>query len=168
VRKKLFYLIIMFFGFLSVISAADQIYFDLTGGINFYPVIGGKIGWIHYWNNEKIGLITEISYFNNGFVHEPEGNWIEETKEAHNIGIGAGILFNNMGMNGIIRTMEYIKIKGILHLWGDPVFYPWLDLGFKLNVFFKDTTSISAGVGIELTWLSFPHIYFTLGMLFTL
>jgi len=167
-KKKLIFLAIMIIGIVSVVSAADQIFFDLTYGVNFYPAIGGKIGWMHYWNNEKIGLITDLSYYNNGFVEEPEGDWREETKKAHNIGIAAGVVFNNMGMNGVIRTMEYIKLKGILHLWNEPKFYPWLDLGFKLNVFFTDKIALSTGLGADLTFLAFPHFYVSLGTIFTL
>jgi hypothetical protein len=167
-KKKIIFLAILFFGILFAVSAEDQIFFDLTYGVNFYPAIGGKIGWMHYWNNEKIGLVTDISYYNNGFVEEPEGDWREESKKAHNIGIAAGVVFNNMGMNSVIRTMEYIKLKGILHLWNETKFYPWLDLGFKLNVFFTNTTALSVGIGADLTWLAFPHIYASLGAVFTL
>jgi len=122
---------------------------------------------MHYWNNEKIGLIADLSYFNNGFVDE-EADWREEIKTAHNIGIASGVVFNNMGMNGVIRTMEYIKLKGILHLWNGPKFYPWLDLGFKLNVFFTDKTALSTGIGSDVTLLAFPHLYFSLGMIFAI
>ena len=167
-RQKPILFAILIIGVASAASAGDQLFFDLTYGVNFYPAVGGKIGWMHFWDNEKIGLITDVSYYNNGFVEEPEGDWREETKKAHNIGIAAGVVLNNMGMNGVIRTMEYIKLKGILHLLNEPKFYPWLDLGVKLNVFFTNTIALSAGVDADLTWLQFPYLYFSLGMVFTL
>jgi hypothetical protein len=167
-KKKLICLAVLFIAVASVVSAADQLFFELTGGTSFYPAIGGKIGWMHYWNNEKIGLITDVSYFNNGFVHEPEGDWREWTKKAHNIGIAAGMVFNNMGMNGLIRTMEYIKLKVLLRSWDGITFYPCLDAGFKLNVFFTDKTAFSTGVGTDLPLMAFPHFYLSLGMVFTL
>jgi len=167
-KKKLIFLAVLVIGVVTVASATDQIFFDLTYGVNFYPAIGGKIGWMALLeSNEKIGLITDLSYFNNGFVDE-EGDWREEIKKAHNIGIAAGVVFNNMGMNGVIRTMEYIKLKGILHLWNEPKFYPWLDLGFKLNVFFTNKIALSTGLGADVTFLAFPHIYVSLGTIFTL
>jgi hypothetical protein len=132
----------------------------------FYPGFGGKAGWIHYWKNEKVGFICDVSYYNNGFVGEIEGNWKEEIKKAHNFGLAAGIVFNNMGMNGVFRTGEYIKLKGVYTLWDKPAFLPYLDAGFKINIFFTDTTAVSAGIGVEM--LSIPFPYLALGMTFTL
>ena len=119
----------------SIAPAADQIFFELNAGVYFYPGFGGKAGWMHYWANEKIGFICDVSYYNNGFVGEIEGNWREETKKAHNAGLAAGIVLNNMGMSGVFRTSEYLKLKGVYSAWDKPSFLPYLDAGFKLNVF---------------------------------
>jgi len=135
----------------------------------FYPGFGGKIGWEHYWENEKIGLIADLSYYNNCFVDEMEGDWREQIKYSHNLGLSAGVIFNNMGMNGVLRTSEYIKLKGVWHTNSTsfPV-SPVLDLGFKLDVFFAEKTAVSAGVGLDLTWFVYPFWYASLGMKFTL
>jgi hypothetical protein len=165
-NKKIVYLAILIIGTASAAFAADQIFFELNAGIYFYPGAGGKIGWIHYWKNEKIGFTCDVSYYNNGFVDEIEGNWKEEIKKAHNWGLAAGILFNNMGMNGVFRTSEYIKLKGMYAIWDKPGFLPYLDVGFKLNIFFSDRTALAAGIGLEM--LMIPYPYLSLGMTFTL
>jgi opacity protein-like surface antigen len=168
-KKKFICLSVLIIGIASIAPAADQIFFDVNGGVAFYPALGGKIGWMHYWDNEKIGLITDISYYNNGFGVEKEGaDWREETKKAHNIGIGAGVVFNNMGMSGVIRTMEYVQLRALLGLRDEVSFSPALDLGFKLNVFFTEKTALTAGLGTDLSLLIFPYFYFSLGMTFTL
>jgi hypothetical protein len=145
-------------------QAADQFFFAIDGGVYFYPGFGGNIGWMHYWKNEKIGFIGDISYYNNGFTGEGDG-WKENIKIAHNIGIAAGVVFNNMDMKGIIRTSEYIKLKGLLSIWDKPSFFPKLDTGFNLNVFFTNKNAFSAGVGVEIP-IFYP--YLSLGMTFTL
>jgi len=171
--KKMIVLAILMLGIASFLSAADQIFFDTTAGTQFYPTLGGRIGWMHYWNSEKIGLVSDLSY--HGYTPEPcvhDGNY--EATMAHSIGIASGVIFNNMGMNGVVRTMQYIKLKGIMHVWNEidnpePVaFGAWLDLGFALNVFFNNKTAISAGFGGEMNILEFPHLYLSLGMKFTL
>ena len=151
------------------ISAGDQIFFEVNGGVFFYPALGGKIGWMHYGENEKIGFICDINYFNNGFVDEFEGDWKEEVKQAHNFGAAAGVVFNNMGMSGVIRTSQYIKLKGVYSIWGRPTFYPFLDLGCKLGISFAENAGFAAGIGIEpliIPYLFYFHI--SAGMLFTL
>jgi hypothetical protein len=150
------------------LSAADQFFFELNRGVFFYSALGGKIGWMHYGKNEKIGFICDINYFNNGFVDEFEGDWREAVKIAHNIGAAAGIVFNNMGMDGVIRTSEYIKLKGVYSFWDNPTIYPFLDLDFKLSVFFADQAGITAGIGIEpliIPYMFYFHI--SLGMILT-
>jgi len=171
--KKIVLLAVLIMGITSFLSATDQIYFDTTAGNQFYAAFGGRIGWMHYWNNEKIGLISDLSYHT--YTPEcPPGDVNYEPTMAHSIGLGTGVVFNNMGMNGVVRTMQYIKLKGILHVWNEidnpePVaFGAWLDLGFALNVFFTDKTAISVGFGGEVTYIEFPHMYLSLGMKFTL
>ena len=167
--KKIICLIVMLIGIASFASAeTDQIFFELNYGVWFYPGFGGKIGWEHYWNNEKIGFIGDVSYYNNGFVRE-EGDWREQIKKAHNFGLAAGVVFNNMGFNGVLRTSEYIKLKGLWETYYKtrPI-VPVIDLGFKLDVFFAEETTISVGTGLEMTWLVYPYWYASLGMKFTL
>ena len=172
--KKMIFLVILIIGIASILPAADQIYFDTTGGNQFYAAFGGRIGWMHFWSNEKIGLISDLSYHT--YTPEacaPDGSYYAATM-AHSIGLGTGVVFNNMGMNGVFRTMQYIKLKGIMHVWNEidnpepVVFGAWLDLGFALNVFITDKTAISAGFGSEVNILEFPHLYLSLGMKFTL
>ena len=169
--KKIICLIVMLIGIASFASAeTDQIFFELNYGVWFYPGFGGKIGWEHYWNNEKIGFIGDVSYYNNGFVRE-EGDWREAIKRSHNIGLAAGIVFNNMGFKGVFRTSEYIKLKG---LWRNSVgtiqspILPVIDLGFKLDIFFIEKAAFSAGLGFDMTWFIYPYWYASLGMKFTL
>ena len=172
-KKKFIVFILLVFGVVSVLPATDQIFFDVTGGVNFYGTVGGRIGWMRYWNNEKIGLITGLSYHGyKPMPYVPEGE-VYEGSIYHNIGLGAGVVFNNMGMNGTLRTMQYIKLKGIVHIWddegnNDSLFTPWLDLGFKLNIFFNNRIALSTGIGAELTWSRFPHFYLSLGMKYAL
>jgi hypothetical protein len=173
-KKKYLIFIFLVFGVTSILTATEQIFLDITGGTSFYGTIGGKIGWMHYWNNEKIGLITDLSY--HCYTPRPYVSEGESYDEAifHNIGIASGVVFNNMGMNGIVRTIEYIKLKGILHIWNEkdnhePIsFFPWLDLGFNLNVYFNSKIAISAGIGAEVTWIKFPYLYLSLGMKYTI
>ena len=167
-NKKFTFFVFLIVGIESFVSAADQVFFELNGGVYFYPGLGGKVGWIHHWNNEKIGLIADVSYYNNGFVDKPEADWREEIKKAHNFGLAAGVVFNNMGFNGLFRTSEYIKLKGVLSLWDKPSFAPVVDLGFKLDVFFAEKTAVSVGTGFEMTWIVYPYWYASLGMKFTL
>jgi len=170
-KKKLLITVLLIFGIVSVAPAADQIYFELNGGIWFYPGIGGRVGWMKYWQNETIGLICDLTYYNNGFVDELEGGWNKETGGIHNVGVAAGVVFNNMGMNGVIRTMEYIKLRvlvanipsvSLLDIW------PVIDAGFKLNVFIEEKIALSAGIGLDLSYIIYPFPYFSLGMVFTL
>jgi hypothetical protein len=165
-NKKFILLAFLFIGAVSFLPAADQIFFELNGGIWFYPGIGGKVGWIHHWNNEKIGLIADVSYYNNGFTDEGEG-WMENIREAHNVGLAAGVVFNNMGFSGLLRTSEYIKLKGVLSLGDRPSFAPGLDIGFKLNLFLHEKTALSVGIGLDMVYFA-PFPYFSLGMTFTL
>jgi hypothetical protein len=164
-NKKINLFVILLVGSISFLSAMDQIFFELNGGVWFYPGVGGKVGWIHHWDNDKIGFICDISYYNNGFVDKHEGNWREEIKIAHNLGLAVGIVFNNMGFNGLFRTSQYIKIKGLLSFWDNPSFAPGLDIGLKLNIFFIEKIALSAGIGFEIPIL---YPYFSLGMTFTL
>lgn len=172
-KKKLVCFFIIFTGAAAAVSAADQIYFELNYGMYFYPGVGGKIGWMHYWNNETIGFICDVGYYNNGFVDE--GDWHEYIKIAHNFGLAAGVVFNNMGMQGVVRTAEYIKLRGVYSVWNTPELRPYIDIGFKLNVFFTEKTALSLGIGAELVMdivgetfgvLPFPGL--SLGMTFTL
>ncbi|MDR2491676.1 MAG: hypothetical protein LBD20_09785, partial [Spirochaetaceae bacterium] len=156
---------VIFIGLHTGIHAADQIYFDVNYGVYFYPGVGGKIGWMHYWNNEKVGFICDVHYYNNGFTDE--GDWRESVKIAHNFGLAAGVVFNNMGMNGVLRTAEYIKLKGVYSVWDKPEILPFIDAGFKLNVFFTEKIALSLGVGSEIL-LILPYGYLSLGMTFTL
>ena len=166
-NKKITLFVFLIIGNISLLSASDQIFFELNGGIWFYPGVGGKIGWIHHWSNEKIGFIADVSYYNNGFVDEIEGDWREAIKMAHNFGLAAGVVFNNMGFNGLFRTSQYIKLKGVLDLWNNnPSFAPGLDVGFKLNLFFMEKTALSLGVGLDI--IPYPYPYISLGMTFTL
>ena len=167
-KKKLFLLALMLPGFGTTLYAADQIYFEATAGVYFYPGFGGKLGWMHYWNNEKRGLIIDVSYFNNGFVDEIEGDWREVVKIAHNFGLAAGIVFNNMGMDGVFRTSEYIKLKLVYDVWGRPKFIPYINAGVKGNFFFTERAAVGAGLGIELAGFQLPYPYISLGMTFTL
>jgi hypothetical protein len=165
-NRRFFCLAILAAGIVSAAPAADQIFFELNAGLYFYPGFGGKLGWMHYWKNEKIGFIWDVSYYNNGFVDEVEGDWQEEIKKAHNAGLAAGVVFNNMGMHGLFRTSEYIKLKGVYTTWDKPAFHLYGDAGFKLNVFFTDTAAFSTGIGVEM--LMIPYPYLSLGMTFTL
>jgi len=167
-NRKVILFLFLFVGIVSFLSATDQIFFELNGGVYFYPGFGGKVGWIHHWSNEKIGLISDVSYYNNGFVDEIEGDWRNEIKKAHNFGLAAGVVFNNMGMQGMFRTSEYIKLKGVLSHWDKPSFIPGSDIGFKLNIFFIEKTAFSAGIGFENALFYLPYPYFSLGMTFTL
>ena len=104
----------------------------------------------------------------------PEGE-VYEGSIYHNIGLGAGVVFNNMGLNGTFRTMQYIKLKGMLHLWddegnNDPIFSPWVDLGFNLNIYLNNNFALSTGIGteIDMLWRRFPHFYLSLGIKYTL
>ena len=168
-NKKFTFFVFFIAGIASFASAADQVFFELNYGVWFYPGFGGKIGWEHYWDNEKIGLIADVSYYNNGFVDELEGDWREQIKVAHNFGLAAGVVFNNMGFNGVLRTSEYIKLKGLWQTYSNflPV-APVVDLGFKLDVFFAGKTAVSAGIGLEMTWIVYPYWYASVGMKFTL
>jgi hypothetical protein len=175
-KKKLVCFVVLIIGIVSVVPAEDQFFFNVNIGVAFYPAIGAKVGWMHYWDNEKIGLVADVSYYNNGLkekdikadTNEDRGDWTDEFRKAHNLGIAAGVVFNNMGMSGVIRTAEYVKLKGLLKLYDGPVFYPCLDFEFKFNVFFTDRTAFSAGLGIEFPLIQFPYYYFSLGMVFTL
>ena len=168
-KKRVAFFVFFIIGITSFASAGDNVFFELNYGVWFYPGFGGKVGWEHYWNNEKIGLIADVSYYNNGFVDEIEGDWREQIKVAHNFGLAAGVVFNNMGFNGVLRTSEYIKLKG---LWQTNSYLlpivPVIDLGFKLDVFFAEKTAVSIGTGLEMTWIIHPYWYASLGMKFTL
>jgi len=158
----------MLVGVVSFLPAAtDQFFFELNGGVWFYPGFGAKVGWMHFWNNEKIGFIADVSYYNNGFVHKDEGHdWREEIKIAHNFGIAAGVVFNNMGFNGALRTSQHIKLKGVYSIWDRPSLSGLgLDVGFKLNWFFTEKTALSTGIGLDIVPLPYPYI--SLGMTFT-
>ena len=167
-NKKYTLLTFLIVGITSFASAADQVFFELNYGVWFYPGFGGKVGWEHYWKNEKIGLIGDVSYYNNCFVGE-EGDWREQIKHTHNFGLAAGVVFNNMGFNGVLRTSEYIKLKGLWETYYKtrPI-VPVIDLGFKLDVFFAEKTAISVGTGFEMTEIVYPYWYASLGMKFTL
>ena len=96
--KKIICFFIMLVGTVSLVPAAtNQFFFELNGGIWFYAGVGAKFGWMRFWNNEKIGFIGDVSYYNNGFVDKHEGDWREAIRIAHNFGLAAGIVFNNMG-----------------------------------------------------------------------
>jgi hypothetical protein len=167
-RKKCLCAAVFAFAVAVHIPADDQIFFELNSGVYFYSALGAKIGWMHYWENEKVGFICDINYFNNGFVDEFEGDWQEAVQIAHNIGLAAGVVFNNMGMSGVIRTSEHIKLKGVYSIWERPTFYPFLDLGFNLGLFFSDNAGITAGVGIEPLIIPYlVYFHFSVGMVFT-
>ena len=146
-NKKYTLFAFLIVGNLSLLSAADQIFFDLNGGVWFYPGFGGRVGWIHHWNNEKVGLIADIGYYNNGFTDDG-GSVAENIGIAHNFVFAAGVVFNNMGFKGLLRTSEYIKLKGGLSLWDSPSPILGLDIGFKLNVFFLEKPPFR----LELGW----------------
>ena len=165
--KKIICFTVMLIGIVPFVSAAtDQFFFELDGGVWFYPGIGAKVGWMRFWNNERIGFVGDVSYYNNGFVDELEGDWREEIKKAHNFGLAAGIVFNNMGFNGVLRTSQHIKIKGFLSVWGKPSLAPGLDVGVKLNLFLIEKTALSAGIGLDMVYFM-PYPYISLGMTFT-
>ncbi|MDR2520944.1 MAG: hypothetical protein LBC72_00100 [Spirochaetaceae bacterium] len=166
-KKKLACFGIIFAGLNAGLYATDQIYFELNCGAYFYAGIGGKIGWMRFGNNEKVGFICDASYYNNGFVDEYEGDWHETVKIAHNIGLAAGVIFNNMGMDGVLRTSEHIKLKGLYTIWDRPQLVPCLDIGFKLNAFFTEETALTMGIGYEI-YVIIPFPYVSLGMIFTL
>ena len=168
--KKVICFLVMLIGIASFASAADQVFFELNGGDWSYPGIFAKVGWMHFWNNEKIGFIGDVSYYNKSFIVKHENDEIVRTitDRTHNIGLAAGIVFNNMGFKGVLRTSEYIKLKG---LWQTSTallpIVPVLDLGFKLDVFFVEKTAFSAGLGLEIS-AGLPSLYALLGMKFTL
>jgi hypothetical protein len=166
-NKKYTLLAFLIVGIASFASAADRVFFELNYGVWFYPGFGGKIGWEHYWENEKVGFIGDVSYYNNCFSDEKD--WRETIKRTHNLGLTAGVVFNNMGFNGVLRTSEYIKLKALWQTYAVllPI-APVIDLGFKLDVFFAEETAISVGTGLEMTWLVYPYWYASLGMKFTL
>jgi hypothetical protein len=163
IPKRLACFALLIMGTASAVPA-DQIFFELNAGLYFYPGLGGKTGWIHYWTNEKIGFICDVSYYNNGFVNETEGNRKAAIEKAHNVGLAAGVVFNNTGMHGVLCTSEYIKLKGVYSIWDKPALLPYLDAGFKINMFFTDTTAFAAGTGLEM--LMIPYPYLSLGMTF--
>ncbi|MDR2509569.1 MAG: hypothetical protein LBC77_02875 [Spirochaetaceae bacterium] len=166
-KKKLVCFCIFIAGLNAGLYAADQIYFELNAGAYFYTGLGAKIGWIHFWNNEKIGFICDAGYYNNGFVEEPGADWREIIKIAHNFGLAAGVVFNNMGLDGVLRTQEYIKLRAVYSIWDRPKLVPCIDLGLKLSVFFSENTAVSLGIGME-TVIMLPCPYLSLGMTFTL
>ena len=164
-KKKLIVLVILVMGIIPTVQATDQIFFDINGGVAFYPAVGGKIGWMHYWENEKVGLIVDASYL--GIIASyPNADGGTETSYSNVAGISAGAVFNNMGMNGVIRTMQYVKLKLFSDFAEEPTFSPGFDLGFKLNVFFIERVALSSGIGIEAATKLFPHFYLSLGMIF--
>ena len=69
-----------------------------------------------------------------------------------------------MGMSGVIRTMQCVKLKLFFDLVKN--FTPGFDLGLKLNVFFTERVALSGGLGVEAGGELFPHIYLSLGMIF--
>jgi len=166
-KKKIICLIVLFIGIVSVMPAqTDQFFFEMNGGVWFYPGVGGKVGWMHFCFSDKIGLIADLSY--RVLFHTPPGG---EMWNSHDLGFAAGIVFNNMGMNGTIRTSQHIKIKSVYSVsvqegrdYPEHSFAPCLDAGFRLSVFFNETTAVFAGVGIES-----PIIYpvLSLGMTFS-
>jgi hypothetical protein len=54
----------------------------------------------------------------------------------------------------------------VYSIWDKPGFSPYLDGGFKLNIFFMDKTALSLGIGLQTIMI--PFFYLSLGMIFTL
>ena len=155
-NKKLVFLIFLIIGIVSFVSAKDRIFFDFNYGVLVYPGFGGKIGYEHYWNNEKIGFIADVNYHNSGDNY---------------FGLAAGIVFNNMGFNGVLRTSEYIKLKGVFatrKVNSNYFIAPNVDFGFNLDVFFAEKISFFAGFGYEMRLMFLPHLYTSTGMRITL
>ena len=180
-KKKIICFIVFFIGIVSVMPAAtNQFFFDLNGGIWFYPGIGGRVGWLRFWNNERIGFIGDVRYrfiFSSAPALAPPPGSVGEDRQVnnyHTIGLAAGVVFNNMGMSGTFRTSQYLKFGGVFDIPNTAgednrfSFYPIsnpgviINPGVKISMFFTETTALSAGIGLENI---FP--YFSLGMTFS-
>jgi len=194
-EKKLIFFAVLIIGIISaapadsVLAGADQYFFDINFSWIFYPAsihsaLGGKFSWMHYWVNKKaellkIGFVGELGYYAESPVAPwPEDDWWVEGKKARNFTAALGMVINNTGNVDRPNTMEYIKLKGILHSfrssyppWNEPRIYPFsLDVGFKLNAPFDTYASssggISFGLGIDLIGFRFPSPYFSVGFVY--
>lgn len=170
-KKMILCIVVLLIGITAILPAAtDQFSFDLNAGVWFYPGFGTRISWMRFWTNDRIGVIGDIRYYNNGFfgVESCGGNEMRENiRRAHNFGFAAGIVFNNMGFSGVIRTSQYIKLGCTFSTWNWDLWnrlevFPVINIGAKISAFFTEKTALSLGLGFDNI---FPYV--SLGMIFT-